>query len=291
MSTIQNMIQYNRNFKNKKFDSINKFISDLNNYTENEQRIIHNTILNILNKKNVSNDEVNILKNIINKLSDNINTRKTSTIIFIINELYSNLFKRDYNNKSNLDELKNSLRNIDNNIIKLLLDTFERAESSVNVNITKFNKEKYYKAVLDGSIAHIAGYYRTANKQIMVIFYGREKKNGSKFESFLDPIPLEEVPNYYIELGTNNNKIEKEKFSLIKSVSGKKPYIERNGSKYKIKLEDEYKEPGEDNPIIYTKLEKTKDGNYELKDELKPSATNNISNNTKKYEVGNSVNL
>ena len=282
MSTIQNMIRYNKNFKNKRLDTIETFINNLTDYTENDQKIIHNTILNILNKKNIQSEEINILNSIITKLSEDpntLNTRKTSTIIFLINEIYNDIFQRD----NDLETLKKSLHNIPNNIIKLLLDTFEKAKNSFTINTSKLNKEKYYESLEDKARAHIIGYYRiNDNEPIMVLFYGREEKNGSKFKSFLDPVPLKDISEYYTELSTTN-KTDKEKFSLIKSVSGKSPKIERDGNKYKYNIG-----LGENNPIIYTELEGKGKNDLKLIKPLGPLITNNISKNSKNRSKNNS---
>lgn len=271
MSTIQNMIKYNKNFRNKNWVDINNFIDNLKTYTENDQIIIHNTILNILNKKDVESDEVDVLINIINKLSNQSDVRKTSTIIFLVTELHSGFFNRTYGGIG-LEGLNSALRNIQNNIVQLLLDTFEKAKSPIiNINIKNFNKSIHYKAT-DGSIANIVGYYYDNKDEIMVIFYGREKKANGTYKSFLESIPLTEVSDFYKEIKNNNIKNNNiENFSLIKSVSGKDPKVERDGSKYKIKLK-----PGEDNPIIFSKLEKKNDGSYKLTNELKPANKNNI---------------
>jgi hypothetical protein len=277
MSTIKNMINLNQKFRNKNFDGIKNFIDGLSdNYTKTDQRIIHNTILNILNKKKVSEEEINILNSIITKLSKDPNPLKTSTIIFLIDEIYTDLFQRD----NDLQILKNSLRNIPNNIIKLLLDIFEKTKNSFNINTSKLNKEKYFESLEDKARAHIIGYYRlNDNEPIIVLFYGREEKNGSKFKSFLDPIPLKDISEYYTELSTNNTT-DKEKFSLIKSVSGKSPKIERDGDKYKYIIKNKNSE--QDNPIIYTDLEKKGNNDFKLINPLSSSNKNNVSKNRSK---------
>ena len=171
------------------------------------------------------------------------------------------------------------MRLIPSNIIQLLLDTFKKANSPNNtINIKNFNKSTHYKATTDGSIANIVGYYYDDDKdEIIVIFYGREKKANGKHKSFLDPIPLKKVSEFYKEIENSNiNNIEN--FSLIKSVSGKSPVIERDGLKYKY-----IRKSGKNNPIIFTKLEKNKDGSYKLSNELRPANKNNIKkNNIKK---------
>jgi hypothetical protein len=285
MSTIKNMINLNQKFRNKNFDGIKKFIDGLSdNYTKTDQRIIHNTILNILNKKKVSEEEINILNSIITKLSKDPNPLKTSTIIFLIDEIYTDLFQRD----NDLQILKNSLRNIPNNIIKLLLDIFEKTKNSFNINTSKLNKEKYFESLEDKARAHIIGYYRlNDNEPIIVLFYGREEKNGSKFKSFLDPIPLKDISEYYTELSTNNTT-DKEKFSLIKSVSGKSPKIERDGDKYKYIIKNKNSE--QDNPIIYTDLEKKGNNDFKLINPLSSSNKNNVSKNSKNRSENNSKN-
>lgn len=278
MSTIQKMINYNKKFKNKNFSSILSFINDLDEskYSKNDQRIIHNTILNILNKKDVSSGEVNILKSIINKLSKNSNTRNTSTIFFLINELYSDLFKRKYELEGDLNELKALLNNINNNQIKILLDIFEKSKNNV-VNITKYNSDtnKYFTAS-NGALGHIIGYYTTDTNKIKVIFYGREKLSTGDYKSFLQSIFLEEIPKFYSPINIDkikSNGKEIEKFSLIKSVSGKSPQIEREGDKYKIKLKNGSTKQ------IYTKLEKNSSGKYQISVPLQPLSKNNVKKN------------
>ena len=275
MSTIKNMINLNQNFRNKNFDKINNFINNLKSYTKNDQRIIHNTILNILNKKIVSEEEITILNSIITKLSNNPDSLKMSTLIFLIDEIYSDIFQRD----NDLQSLKKSLRNIPNNIIKLLLDIFEKANNSFTINNSKLNKEKYYESLEDKAIAHIIGYFRfDDNEPIMVLFYGREEKDGSKFKSFLDSIPLKDISQYYTEL-SKNNITNKERFSLIKSVSGKSPKIERDGDKYKYIIKNKNSE--QDNPIIYTDLEKKGNNDFKLINPLSNVKKNNNQNTSK----------
>ena len=282
MSTIYNMINLNQSFKNKNFDKIKNFINNLtDNYTKNDQRIIHNTILNILNKKKVSEEEINILNNIVIKLSENLNTLKILTLFFLMTEIYDDLFERD----NNLETVKNSLRNIPNNIIKLLLDIFEKAKNSFTINTNKLNKEKYFESLKDKAIANIIGYYRVNDDgPITVLFYGRENKNGSKFKLFLDPIPLKELSQYYTELSTTNT-LDKEKFSLINLVSGKSPKIERDGDKYKFILEI-----GGENPIIYTDLEKKGNNDFKLINPLSSSNNKNLSINPSENTSENNKN-
>jgi hypothetical protein len=284
MSTIKNMIKYNTNFKSGKYNSINEFIDNLSGYTKNDQIIIHNTILNILNKKEVTNDEEIILINIVNKLQNNINANKISTIIFLMSEVYNNLFTRN----NNLDNLKNVLRSIDNPLIKSNLDSFERGLSSSNsVNIKNLNKSKYYTAVSDGSTATIVGYYQDKDGYIDVLMYGKEKtKIKNKYKSYLEGIPLDKMKDYYRESNTVNtsNKEKSERFSLTKSVSGKDPKIQRNGNDYKYIMKNKNGEKiNEKNyPVIYTTLEQNSTGKYILKDKLKPLNAMNANNKKNK---------
>lgn len=286
MSTIKNMIKYNTNFKSRNYKSINEFISNLSGYTKNDQIIIHNTILNILNKKEVSDDEEKILINIVNKLEDNINANKISTIIFLMNEVYTNLFSRN----NNLDALKGVLRSIKNPLIKSNLDNFERKSSnSNNVTIKNLNKAKYYTAVSDGSIATIVGYYQDKDGDIDVLMYGKEKTAiKNKYKSYLQGVPLEILKDHYRESSTVNtsnkeksesNKEKSERFSLTKAVSGKEPKMQRNHNDYKYILEN----INEKNyPVIYTTLEQNSNGKYILKNKLKPLNEMNANNKKNK---------
>ncbi len=287
MSTIKNFIKYNRNFKSGSFTSINNFIDSLDKYTKDEQVITHNIILNILNKKDVNDNEIEILNKIITKLSKDSdpNTRKKSTIIFLINELYSDLFTRT----GNIQYVKDSLRSIKDPIIQINLDLFEKIGSTTsNTNIKNLNKNKYYQSTEDSSIASIVGYIRDNNDEIYALFYGKEKEKNKKdkYKSYVQGVKLKDIGITYKELSDKiNNKLEKsEKFSLIKSVSGKDPKIERNGNNYKYILYNNIRK----NPIIYTKLTK-KNGTIVLEDELKPGKNNNTKSNSTKSSSSSGI--
>jgi len=261
MNTIKNIIKHNRileknPFNNKNLNILKEDIDKLiDDYDQNNKKIIENIILNILNKKDINDDEINMLTNIIYKLSnEEMNVLKLSTLFIIIDKIF--FIKRE-----NIDDLVDLLNEIDNKDIKNYLRIIE-GKYDISSNLKELKLGDLFES-FDGIIIELFGFYKNEYGKKSALLYG---KDGEK--SIIEDIPLDKLIEYNKIYNNNNNT--REKFSLIKAISGKegKEKIERNRNRYLIKLPPEINIPNQ-NRIIYTKLNGDK-----LTDPLKPSENN-----------------
>ena len=153
---VKTMIKTNDYFEQQpiNIDNINKIIeTSFVNYNNNNKRIIHNIISNILNKKTISDNEVTIINNIITKIFSGINDNSGeskliyySTLIFLIDKIH--LIKFD-ENKQGRCKLKSSILNgitkenvdVDSKYIKNYINLYgnEKSETIIPQNVVGTN--------------------------------------------------------------------------------------------------------------------------------------------------------
>jgi hypothetical protein len=236
MNTIKTIIKHNRILKKNPFNTSNfteltKNINNIpDNYTQSDKKIIENIILNILNKKDIYNDEVDILINIIDKLSNkdgDINILKLSTLLLMMDRIY--FIKRE-----GIDIIVDKLMSIENKDIQNYLKIVQgKIPTSLNLKELEFKKGDLFKAP-DGIIIELFGFIQV-NGKIISLLYGQE---GEK--TIIDRRPLDVLINYpKIEKNIPN----REKFSLSKAISGEIPKIERDGDRYLIILPPQFNVP------------------------------------------------
>jgi hypothetical protein len=221
MNTIKTIIEHNRIFKKKNpfnnnnlnllYKDIDKLIDD---YNQNNKKIIENIILNILNKKDINNDEIDILTNIINKLyTEEMNVLRLSTLFIIIDKIF--LIKRE-----NIDKLVSQLNSIDNKDIKNYL-TLIQGKTVNSLNLKKLKQGDLFRSP-EGPIIELFGFFKVNNKKLGLLY----KKEGEK--SKVDSILLDDLITYP---KVNNNDENREKFKLSKAMTGENPKIERLGDR------------------------------------------------------------
>ena len=160
---IKYMIETNKIYNSENITSydiiIDKMFKNYNNYAK---KVIHNIISNILNKKNIDQNEIIIMENIITKIFEGVKFEKLKltyydTLMFIIDKifLFGKLTSSD--NKKRIDMIKFIQKKINNynnktsidiiyikNYINLYEINFNREESKIETseNFTSNNEHK-----------------------------------------------------------------------------------------------------------------------------------------------------
>jgi hypothetical protein len=252
---IKQMIKTNDYFDKQPINigNINSIIETaFGNYNNNNKRVIHNIISNVLNKKNISKNEVTIINNIITRIFSGINdnSRKSkliyySTLIFLIDKIHLIKFDEDSERatlKSSILEKINE-KNVDSQYIKNYINLYGneknknfipgKASGNKSNNLSVENSNNQNKEL--NSISE-----KELNSSSEIIYNNKQSSNLTEKLAVTKLNQIAGNPNATLNTPKNISNIKKDNILLIKRIIMKEKYpqIDDTMNKY-IKEIDE----------------------------------------------------